>query len=373
MTFKAIEETHPWGKEFYRLADLGVYDTQVGNGWLEDNSLDEVMETYMDRVVGDFVFSYTGRLFPVMVRALEVEERLPLTVSPDDEVAGQRYDALGKTKLWYIADARPGSKLYIGFKEDVSASRLYEGCMDGSIVSSLRELTPHAGDHFFISPGTVHSAEGGLKIIEVAEASPLDFTLTEWTGAGDAQAQIKGDGMEDMGIVAAMDFMDMKAFDPLKNMKASQSGTPAEGDEGAAEKLCKCNEFSVNRIRLNDAIHVIAGRFDSFICYYSLKGSADVQAVEKDDEGKSSTSLYRLDEGKCILVPAECPDFFVLPRERDTLLLEIMQEPHEEDDEYINKEAEEHIPGEDYDTEETEDDRLDYEIRHNSLHNIKII
>jgi hypothetical protein len=50
-----------------------------------------------------------------------------------------------------------------------------------------------------------------------------------------------------------------------------------------------------------------------------------------------------------------------------------MQEPHEEDDEYINKEAEEHIPGEDYDTEETEDDRLDYEIRHNSLHNIKII
>ena len=117
MTFKAIEETHPWGKESYRLADLGVYDTQVGNGWLEDNSLDEVMETYMDRVVGDFVFSYTGRLFPVMVRALEVEERLPLTVSPDDEVAGQRYDALGKTKLWYIADARPGSKLYIGFKE----------------------------------------------------------------------------------------------------------------------------------------------------------------------------------------------------------------------------------------------------------------
>jgi mannose-6-phosphate isomerase len=298
-----------------------------------------------------------------MVKTIKAVGRTPLLACPDDVIASQRYDSLGKAKLWYIADAAPMSKVYVGFKEEISAERLYTGCMDGSIISSLNAVTPHVGDHFFISPGVVHCAEGGVTIVEVAESSPLDFTLTDWGEAKDSKAQVKGDGMEDMGIVAAMDFLAMKPV----SQPAPAEARPEDGD---AENLAKCNQFTVNKIHLHDAIHVVADRFDSFIVYYCLAGSATLQTEEVED-GKKHMAAYQLKAGEAMLVPAECEDFFLVPRDRDTVVIEVMQEPREEDDEYINKAAEAHIPGEDYDTEETEDDRLDYEIRHQSLNNIK--
>ena len=41
-------------------------------------------------------------------------------------------------------------------------------------------------------------------------------------------------------------------------------------------------------------------------------------------------------EGKALLVPAECPDFYLVPATRDTQVLEISIAPREEKDSYLN-------------------------------------
>ena len=38
--------------ETWHLADLGFPDSMVRNGWLATNTLSELMEMYMDRIVG---------------------------------------------------------------------------------------------------------------------------------------------------------------------------------------------------------------------------------------------------------------------------------------------------------------------------------
>lgn len=45
-----------WGKETLLIGDLGFAESVVVNGWLEESSLEDILETYLERVVGDNVY-----------------------------------------------------------------------------------------------------------------------------------------------------------------------------------------------------------------------------------------------------------------------------------------------------------------------------
>ena len=106
----------PWGTYTHLVADLGYEESKRASGYLAGDTLDDVMETYFERVVGDENYNFYGRQFPLSVACLDVRKGLsPVTVCPADELAAERYDALGKKKLWYIADAYPDAAVYLGF------------------------------------------------------------------------------------------------------------------------------------------------------------------------------------------------------------------------------------------------------------------
>ena len=72
-----LEDRHPWGAEVWNLADLGWRDTAARDGWLAGNTMDEIMETYLDRVVGDGVFEWYGRQFPFCIKTLQINGKCP--------------------------------------------------------------------------------------------------------------------------------------------------------------------------------------------------------------------------------------------------------------------------------------------------------
>ena len=57
---------------------------------------------------------------------------------------------------------------------------------------------------------------------------------------------------------------------------------------------------------------------------------------------------YEFSKGETILVPAEMEDFYLVPRDRETMLLEAVTRPVEAVDEYIDPETEPFLEGEDY-------------------------
>ena len=105
LVFAAEEEKKVWGREIRLLGDTGLSDSTVTEGWLAGNTLSELMDTYTERIVGDQVMSWYGRQFPVMAKILDIRNRISLQVHPDDEIASQRYDALGKTVFWQVLEA----------------------------------------------------------------------------------------------------------------------------------------------------------------------------------------------------------------------------------------------------------------------------
>ena len=179
----------PWGKVEYMLADLGFVDSVAIEGWLKGNSLSDIMQTYLERVVGETAFEWYGTQFPVLVKQLDVKGRTSLHINPDDETAEQRYDAFGKTALWYVTAAGPDARLFLGFKRPVGADEFYRACADGSVEDLLYSVKPRVGESYLITPGLVHAA-ADVTLLEVAESSELWFRLHDW-GSEDREMHLE--------------------------------------------------------------------------------------------------------------------------------------------------------------------------------------
>jgi len=316
----SVEDIHPWGKEEFRLADLGYRDTVLRDGWLAGTTMAEMMETYLDRVVGDNVFEWYGQQFPFQIKFIKVNGKMPLRVSPNDEVAAQRYDLLGKEKVWYVLRAGADAKIFCGFRKNVQVSDFYAACTDGSVEEMLHVETPHAGEAIHIAPGTPHCAWGDIEIVEVSEASPLDFCLCSW---GESLSESEFD--PNLGLVESLDFIDYKTFKPEPHEHHDH--------EHVVEKLAQLPQFTASKVIMNDALHIYTEQFDSCLAYTCISGEFDVQI-----EG----SYVVVKEGETVLIPAECPDFILSPRAKGTLTLEVMVEHRDEVDSYTGESEHEH-------------------------------
>ena len=125
--------------ESWEIADMGFVDSVVSDGWLTGNTISDLMETYLERIVGESVYNHYGRQFPLLVKFLDINDKLSVQVHPDDEIAAERYDSLGKAEVWYILDVKPGAKIYCGFTKDVTAQELYDRCRRGDSECHISE------------------------------------------------------------------------------------------------------------------------------------------------------------------------------------------------------------------------------------------
>ena len=342
--------------ESWELADMGIEDSVVENGWLAGNTISELMETYLERIVGENVYNYYGRQFPVLIKFLDINDKLSVQVHPDDEIAAERYDSLGKTELWYVMDAKPGAKIYAGFNRDVTAQEFYDRCLNGTVEEILNVIYPKPGDVFYINPGIVHAADGGILVAEIQESSDMTFRLYDWGREfNPATARI-------MHLEEAIDLIDYTAFDqglyrkgPLWGEEASTEpchrGECEEHvhDEGkVVETLVECPQFNVSKLTLTDPLHIYTEKFESFIVYVCIDGAASIQVPGVNSKGEECMQSYDFAKGETILVPAEMPDFYLVPKDKSTILLEAVTRPMEAIDEYIDPETEAFLEDEDY-------------------------
>ncbi|MBP5337653.1 MAG: hypothetical protein J6Y63_09155 [Bacteroidales bacterium] len=355
--FCTLQDDYPWGSEEFKVADLGYRDTLVREGWLAGNSLSELMDTYLDRVVGDNVYEYYGRQFPVCVRVLRVVGRMPLRVHPDDETAAQRYDFLGKEKLWYVLRAGADARLLVGFRRDTDASEVYAKCLDGSVESILNVVAPHAGQCLRIPAGTPHAAFGDMEILEIGESSPMDFCLCGWG------AEVHPDEFDPaLSLVDALDFMEYRQFsaapaslrqaqapaadgaaanggktvipDPIGDLAPGASSDLAPG----ADRILALPQLRIDRIPLTAPLK-IRRDVGPFLLYSCVRGAAAVQLPLAG--GQQLDFPFRA--GETLLVPAECAEFTLGPTDRDTVLLETTVIRNDADP-YINPAASPTLP-----------------------------
>lgn len=349
--------------ESWEIADMGFEDSVVKDGWLAGNTMSEIMETYLERIVGENVYNYYGRQFPLLIKFLDINDRLSVQVHPDDEIAAERYDALGKNEAWYVMDAKPGARIYAGFNREVSAQELYDRCHAGTVEEILNVIYPKKGDILHITPGTVHAADGGLLIAEIQESSDLTFRLYDWG------REFNPETARQLHLEEAIDLIDYNKFDdshyikgPLWNdCHCNEDGHECHCHDHEEGHDCHCHDhhheivdhlvesqqFNVTKISLTDPLHIYTEKFESFIVYICIEGAASVQVPSEKADGEAYMENYEFSKGETILIPADMPDFYLVPRDRSTVLLEAVTRPVIEDD-YIDPSTEAFLEDEDY-------------------------
>ena len=332
--------------ESWELADMGVEDSVVANGWLAGNTISELMETYLERIVGEKVYNHYGRQFPLLIKFLDINDRLSVQVHPDDAVSAERYDSLGKAEIWYVMDAKPGAKIFAGFNKEMSAQELYDRCKNGTVEEVMNVIYPKKGDSLLLTPGTVHAADGGILIAEVQESSDMTFRLYDWG------REFNSATARPLHLDEAIDIIDYSKFD---ESLYRQAGADAH-EEGVSVNLAERPEFCATKINLTDPLHIYTEQFESFIVYICVEGAASIQVPSTNENGEACMDNYEIAKGETVLVPADMSDFYLVPRDKDTILLEAVCRPEEGPDTYINPDTEAFLEGEDYEGLEAGED-----------------
>lgn len=350
--------------ESWEIADMGFEDSVLSNGWLAGNTISEIMETYLERVVGEDVYKYFGRQFPLLVKFLDINGKLSVQVHPDDEIAAERYDALGKSELWYVLDAQPDANVYMGFKREVTAQEFYDKCNDGTVVDLLNVIHPKKGDVLFITPGTVHAVDGNIQLVEIQESSDLTFRLYDWGREKNPMTA------RPIHLEEAIDMIDYLPYDTCKYRKG-----PLWGEDASYEPCCSHNDhccdhehdhehhahegqtvetlvesaqFTVSKLNLTDPLHIYTEQFGSFIVYVCIEGAASIQVPSTRPDGEAFMDNYEFKKGETMMIPADMADFYLVPRDRSTVLLEAVTRVQEDIDAYIDPNTDPYLEGEDY-------------------------
>ena len=140
-----------------------------------------------------------------------------------------------------------------------------------------------------------------------------------------------------------------------------ESGEPLPGAAVVAVHAPSGTQYSA--VTNTEGRYVIGGMrpggpYSVRILYIGMEGEASVQVPVTAPDGKKGMEEYRLRKGDAMLIPAEVTDFFIVPTDRDTVLMEVIAGKRDETDGYINPDTEPFLEGEDYEgleDEETEE------------------
>ncbi|MBR5856731.1 MAG: hypothetical protein IKY70_05615 [Bacteroidales bacterium] len=309
----------------------------VAKGFLAENTIDDIIDTYLGDLVGTDVFQYYRGEFPLKISYILPDSNMPLQAHPNDFTALERYDTMGCAKIWYILEAGPDARICLGFNKEIDASSFYEGALENSLEKDLNFVHPQAGDCIFIRPGTPYAAMGKMKIMEVAQNSSVTYHLYNLSGKGETDYQ--------MEVAEAIDVIDYAPFD-MDNCYFKK----VEGDITIADT----SDFIVKMNRLEPAgagsdrssVTVNPEEAGSFIALLCLKGAAQART---EDGG-----LYNFEEGEFILLPALLSEVAIssLQDEGALIVQAYMPKLSDFEDAYLNYYEDE----EDYDDGEDDED-----------------
>lgn len=109
---------------------------------------------------------------PLLIKFLFTTAPLSVQVHPGGDT--------GKTEMWHILRAEPGSFLWLGFRGSPTREAVEAGLRDGSVLDMLATIHPEAGDSYFTPAGVVHALGPGLTLCEIQQNSDITYRLYDY-------------------------------------------------------------------------------------------------------------------------------------------------------------------------------------------------
>lgn len=175
--------------ESWEVADHGEEQSTVVNGPLAGQTLRQLMQQFGAELVGQEVFARYGDYFPLLIKFLDCDKRLPAHMHPSDAHAERLgLPDKGKTEAWYIVRADAGGEAYCGSRFGLSPQSFRDAVGQGNGYDGVMKKTPTAtGETYFVPAGRLHALDAGNLAFEVQQNSDAGFG---WDWAGFVEAGV---------------------------------------------------------------------------------------------------------------------------------------------------------------------------------------
>ena len=273
--------------ESWEIADVDSDVSIVANGILQGISLRELLHTSGKELLGTRVQEQFGDNFPLLIKYIDARQDLSIQLHPDDALAQKRHGSFGKTEMWYVMQADPGSRLIVGFKEGVDMQKYLRHLREKKLTEILNMERVAPGDVCFIPSGRVHAIGAGVLLAEIQQASDLTYRIYDWDRT-DAEGRPR-----ELHAEEALEAMDFQATTSCKKGYSKYTNEVSQ--------ILETKYFRTNILVIDTHVTMDHSALDSFVIYLCVSGGG----ARFVGEGFS----VDLDYGETLLIPSDMREF----------------------------------------------------------------
>lgn len=268
--------------ESWEISGVNGNVSVVSGGELDGVELDKLINEYKGDLVGEKIFKQYEVEFPLLIKFLDANYDLSIQVHPDDKLAGERHNSLGKTEMWYIIQAEENATLISGFNQPLDREAYLKHFNEQRLEEILNKEKVKAGDVFFIPAGRVHTIGKGILLAEIQQSSDVTYRIYDFD-------RTDQDGNKrTLHTEQAIDAID---YQYEKEYKTLYVDKPNE-----AVNLVTSQYFTTNKLHYNQPFSRNYEDLDSFVIYICIEGGLELGYDRKAIE---------VNKGDSVLLPAK--------------------------------------------------------------------
>lgn len=206
LKFKKYLVKKVWGgREFQeklkiKLPDDGLYGeswevschkngmSYVENGEYKGESLEDLIIKYREKLIGKDNYRKYKEKFPLLIKYLDINDKLSVQVHPDDTYALKVEGEFGKSETWYVLDATEDATIILGLKKGNTKESFLEKINEKKFEEIFNIVKIKKGDFINITPGIVHGTlTGSILICETQQNSDTTYRIYDYDRVVDGE------------------------------------------------------------------------------------------------------------------------------------------------------------------------------------------
>ena len=252
--------------------------SEVENGYLSGRQLQSLLEEFKQELVGEEIYTKYGNRFPLLIKYLDVNDRLSIQVHPSDEYALKNHNELGKCESWFIMYASDDAKLIMGMKKGINKEKFLEKTKNNDFVDLFNVVSVKTGDIIDVIPGSVHaSLEGSVIFAEIQENSDITYRIYDFDRLDNGKKR-------ELHLDRAAEVIDFNLIPEVRDTNFK--------DDEIRKNISNTDFYSIDRIKILDEFE---DSYKNMLIYSILEGEGIIEYL-----GES----LKVKKGETVLIPA---------------------------------------------------------------------
>lgn len=252
--------------------------SEVENGYLSGRQLQSLLEEFKQELVGEEIYTKYGNRFPLLIKYLDVNDRLSIQVHPSDEYALKNHNELGKCESWFIMYASDDAKLIMGMKKGINKEKFLEKTKNNDFVDLFNVVSVKTGDIIDVIPGSVHaSLEGSVIFAEIQENSDITYRIYDFDRLDNGKKR-------ELHLDRAAEVIDFNLIPEVRNTNFK--------DDEIRKNISNTDFYSIDRIKVLDEFE---DSYKNMLIYSILEGEGVIEYLGEN---------LKVKKGETVLIPA---------------------------------------------------------------------